>query len=45
MAEGPRAHPSQQNEAPNALPKPTLGSRDHECKRGHSEGHTGRPTQ
>src|SRR6218665_1710454 len=33
--EGPKAHPSQQNAAPDALPKPTLGSRSHKGKRKH----------
>src|SRR6218665_1323650 len=38
--EGPKAHPSQQNAAPDALPKPTLGSRGHKGQMGRSEGHT-----
>ena len=43
-ARGTKSSPLAQNEAHDALPNPTLGSRDHEGKRGHSVGHTGRPT-
>jgi len=42
---GPKAHPSQQNAAPDKLLKPTLGSRGHKGKRDCSEGHTRRPSQ
>ena len=44
-SEGPKAHLSQQSAAPDALPKPTLGSRDHKGKRWRSQGHTERPSQ